>query len=382
MKSATASAVTDWSFTHAGAGTLTRRTFIVRAEPDRIPEWGLGLNINVPQLTVAERHQGSSQPLPTDLLAVTVVPTELSRGDLVVTDQSAGRVLCVRGERVELLADVQSWSHSVLFDAIPSADRRNVYISTCGIRGPLGEHYGVRGVGMVLELDARAGSVSRVFSAFHLVDPAGLVLSRDQRTLYVADFHGFGRDDALGHGGKIHAIDLESGSIRTISEGKHLVAPVGINPDGDDHLLVGNAMMRELSGFYGGSIVRVNINTGEQTLMHEHERGVSLIGAARLRDGSVCATRSDWPHQQKSAVVRITGDHAYEAIFEPTPGFLSSGIAVDDDGFWVAESVDRQLHKFDHSGTKLATVDLPAPAIRGELLKRASDTVESVRIVA
>lgn len=309
-------------------------------------------------------------------LAVDARPVVLEAGDLLVTDQANGSVLHVRDGQPQPLLQARSWSHSFLFDAIASRRRERLWVSLTGLNVPGDSYYfGVRGVGRVIEIDTRSGRLTRVFASPDLIDPAGLALSADEEHLFAADFNSFGTD------GKLHRIDLRDGEITVITHGEHLTTPVGLSPDGPDHVVLGVAQMPEV-GPDGGRLVRVDLRTGTQTVVHEHPKGMGeLIGALSLPNGAYASVRSEWPQQEQTALFLTTGGSEYWELHHPRPGFMSSGLAWSGQGIWVGESTRREIRHISLDGALLARIALPGER-DGDKLKRASKTLESVRLVA
>lgn len=325
------------------------------------------------------------KPNTAEPLVVKVKPTKLLKGDLLLTDQYASRIHLVRDGKLIPFINVASWSTSHLWDTVVNAKRDRIYVSMSGIRGPKLDFVGIRGVAGIIEINPETGDVTRVFSSIDpvskwpynemMIDPAGMVVLPDQKTLLVNDFNGFKSN------GKILAVDLESGKIEVFATG--FMEPAGLNLDGPDHVLVGNARMPgglEL----GGQIVRLNIHNKSREVLHEIESKTgALIGATRLADGTIIGSLSDWPAQQTSKVFKVTGPRESVELYQPKPGFLSSGITADGDGFWVGESNRRHLVKVGADGSILQRVKLGRrPESNPPLLERAFDTLESVKIVA
>lgn len=298
----------------------------------------------------------------------------LAAGDLLVTDQAKTRIVHARGSETTVLATIESWSHSYVFDAVASPDRRKLYVSMTGLNPPGPSYYfGIRGVGRVLEIDVATGNLLRTFASPDLIDPAGLVVAPDGRTLYISDFNSF-------HGnGKLHRVDLSSGVVETVTSGKHLITPVGMNADGSNHVIMANAKMPEVRA-PGGRLVRVDVRTGTQDLVHDHGSTLGeVIAAVPLPDGRYAGVRSEWPAQEHSAVF-VTDGSQHHDVYTPKPGFMSSGIAWDGDGIWLGESTRRQAQKIDLDGRVVATVNVDSDGTARKLA-RAADTLESVRVV-
>jgi hypothetical protein len=338
-------------------------------------------------LRTEERPLGAAAASEVDPLVVRVTPVRLQKGDLLVTDQFNSKVRLVRDGREQPFVDVGTWSKSHLWDAIASTDHKRVYVSLSGIRGPVIDYVGIRGLGAVLEIDPERGELLRTFTSIHpktghpytdrMIDPAGMVLLDEEKALLVNDFNGFKS------AGKVLRIDLASGDISVFADG--LAEPAGMTRDGRDHVLIANARMPQ-GAELGGQIVRLNVHSGEKEVLYDmYSSTGALIGAARFSDGKVYATLSDWPAQQTSAFFRVEGVDRATQLYQPKPGFLSAGVATDADGVWIAESVRRRLYKIAPDGKVLATVAVeggPADEARPPLLERAFDTLESVKTVA
>jgi hypothetical protein len=369
-------------------GGLSRRKFVVSVLATSAGALVLG------RTAIAQEYKpGYIPPSPfkdikpnvAEPLVVRVKPTKLLKGDLLVTDQYISKIHIIRNGKAKPFIDIDSWSTSHLWDVAVNAKRNRVYISMSGIRGPQLDFVGIRGVAGVVEVNTDTGKVERVFSSIDpvskwpyadmMVDPAGLVILPDQKTLLVNDFNGFKSD------GKILAIDLETGKISVFATG--LMEPAGLNMDGPDHVLIGNARMPG-GAELGGQIVRMNIHTKQKEVLHEIESKTgALIGATRLEDGTLVATLSDWPAQQESKVFKVSSLRESVELYQPKPGFVSSGITADGDGFWVGESLRRQLVKISPKGTVLQRVALNTrPENNPPLIERAFDTIESVKIIA
>lgn len=367
----------------------TRRSFIFRmaaAGAGGALLGGVGASLGT-GLRAEESSTGEAVPTRTEPIVVRINPMKLQQGDLLVTDQFKSKVRLVRDGASRPFVEVDTWSKSHLWDAIATPDRKRVYVSLSGIRGPVIDYVGIRGIGAVLEIDPEAGELKRTFTsldpqtghpfAHKMVDPAGMVVLPQQNTLLVNDFFGFKSS------GKILKIDLLSGDIDVFADG--FLEPSGMTPDGPDHVLIGNARMPG-GAELGGEIVRLNVRTGEREVLHNlHSSTGALIGAARFSDGKVYATLSDWPAQQTSMFFRVDGLNERTQLFQPRPGFLSAGVAIDRDGMWIGESVRRRLYKIAPDGSVLQTVQVeggPTNEANPPLLERAFDTLESVKYVA
>lgn len=352
-----------------GAG-ISRRAFV-----SSLVASGVVAGVGVALVEAPDRPaRGGVAPTEDYPVVVDARPVALRRGDLLVTDQANTQIVHVHDGVATPVVAVRSWSHSYVFDAVASPDRSRLYVSMTGLNVPGDRYYfGIRGVGRVLEIDTATGRLVRMFSSHDLVDPAGLVVSPDGRTLYVSDFNSF-------HGnGKVHAVDLASGEMRLVSKGDLLVTPVGMNADGPHHVVVGSAHMPEVRA-PGGRLVRVDLRDGSQSLVHAHPEVLGeVIAALPLPAGGYAAVRSEWPQQQQSAVF-VTAGEGYRDLYNPRPGFMSSGIAWDRDGIWVGESTRRQAQKIGLDGTVLQTVNIGSDGA-AKPLKRAADTLESVRVV-
>jgi hypothetical protein len=303
--------------------------------------------------------------------------TQVRKGDLIVADQKNGTVYQVRGNQATEIASFKTWSNGLLFSAVASPRSNRLWASITGLGMPSGSiYYGVHGVGRILQMDLSTGKLERVFAAKELVDPAGLLLTDDDRTLYVSDFNSFGTE------GRVLRVDLASGKVEVVTEGGHLTTPVGINGAGGDKVVVGSALMPEVNpAGTGGRVVEVDVRTGRQTVVHEHERRHgSLIGAAKLADGTYMATRSDWPNQGRSAVFATAGGSDFRVLSQPTFAFFGSGMAPTGDGAWVTESTQRQLQHLLPDGRVTQRIQLPGARV--ERLLAAEDTLESVSMVS
>jgi hypothetical protein len=309
-------------------------------------------------------------------ISVSVLPTTLHSGDLIIVDQRNQSILQVRGSTSTVIATIETWSKSLLFGAVGSAKTNTLWVSADGMVLPDGTvYYGLRGISRIIQVNLATGRAERVFAAPNLVDPTGLLLDESTGVLYIADFNSFGNS------GRVSRLDLSSGDVVVISEGKHLATPVGINWAGPDKVVVGSGLMPEVNnGASGGRIVEVDLRTGEQTLVHQHvtHHGV-VIGAVKLPGGTFMATRSDWPDQARTAVFATTGGDGFQLLFQPQPGFLGSGMAPTATGAWVTESTQRQLLHITPTGEVTAKVDLPG--LREFKLANADQTLESVSLV-
>jgi hypothetical protein len=371
-------------------GSLTRRTFVLSTLGATASGIALGafgnhvLGASGTSQPVREVAGANGKAAPTqEPVVVNVTPTRLQRGDLLITDQFHSRVLLSRDGVAAPLVEVSTWDNAHLWDAIASKDRQRVYISLSGMRAPTIDYVGIEGTGMVLEIEPAAGQLRRVFTAFDpatrtpyldkMIDPSGMLLLPDQQTLLISDFFGWQGN------GKILALNLNDGSVSVLASG--LDAPVGINPDGPDHVLVGNARMPG-GGEFGGQVVRVNIHTGDAEVLYAYDENPALISAARLADGTLIAVRTEWPRQQHSVLFSIDALGFATPLYHPQPGFLGSGISVDSDGVWIAESVRRQIVKVAPDGSILNIVTLDPSALDNvQPIRRAFDTIESVRVV-
>ena len=366
----------------------TRRSFILRmaaASAGGALLGGVGASLGAGLR--AEERESEAVPTRTDPIVVRINPVKLQQGDLLVTDQFKSKVRLVRKGASRPFVEVDTWSKSHLWDAVTTPDRKRVYVSLSGIRGPVIDYVGIRGIGAVLEIDPEAGELKRTFTsldpktghpfAHKMVDPSGMVVLPGENALLVNDFFGFKSS------GKILKIDLLSGDIKVFAEG--FLEPSGMTPDGPDHVLIGNARMPS-GAELGGQIVRLNVRTGEREVLHNIDSTTgALIGAARFSDGKVYGTLSDWPAQQTSMFFRVDGPNERTQLFQPRPGFLSAGVAADRDGMWIGESVRRRLYKVAPDGRVLETVQVeggPASEVNPPLLERAFDTLESVKYVA
>jgi hypothetical protein len=317
-----------------------------------------------------------------------VTPRRLERGDMLLTDQYNAKVYLVRNKQVLPFVDVRTWGRSHLWDAIASHDRKRIYVSMSGLRGPSLDYVGIKGIASIIEVDAETGKLLRTFSSTNeegwpnhkaFIDPTGLVLTSDNKYLLANDFIGFA------HKGMVLRFDLGSGEMKVLASG--LMEPSGLSPDGPDHVLIGNARMPG-GAELGGQIVRMNVHNSEQeVLFNVNLTTGAMIGAARLTDGTLVGTISDWPDQKRSTVIRVDGPDKFTPLLSPSLAFFSAQVAPDlHEGFWVAESVGRTLYHLNTKGDVLETVrvDECAADYRGptEPLVRAFDTLESIRLVA
>lgn len=327
------------------------------------------------------RQATIDEPFVVDMAGMT-----LRRDDLLVTNQRDSNVLLIRDGRASTLLEMHTLNNAYLWDTVASKDRSRLYVSASGVRTPVVGQVGVRGSGAIIEIDVARGEITRVFtSRRHLTDPSGLVLSPDESVLYVADYNDFGKV------GRISTVDLASGDVGLLSEGRLLRESTGISLDGDSHLLIGNANMPE-GGYAGGSIVRIEIATGSQEMLHDQSdedvpSAPSLIGAVRLASGEIVGARSEWPRQATSSIFKVTGPgpQDFENLYDPTPGFFGGGIAVTDsrDAFWVTESVRWEVLKIAADGRILERVQLdPQKSAEALPLPGAFETLESVKLVA
>lgn len=332
---------------------------------------------------------GRLSPVSREPLALDVTPRTLRTGDFLLTDQYNARVYLVRDRKILPFIDVDTWGRSHVWDAIATPDRKTVYLSMSGLRGPTLDYVGVKGLALIVELDPRSGKVLRSFSSVNdkgwphhqeFIDTTGMVLTSDGKRLLVNDFIGFA------HRGMILEFDLtKDGEVSVFRDG--LMEPAGLSADGPDHVLVGNARMPGGSEL-GGQVVRVNVNTGTKEVLFNVNRTTgALIGAIRLADGTLVGSISDWPDQLKSEVIRIDGKTKHKTLIQPDLAFFSAQMAPDpEEGFWVAESVSRTLLHMNTDGKVLERINVDdceaAPRAATQPLGRAFDTLESIRLVA
>lgn len=321
----------------------------------------------------------------TSFLVVAHCPTALKRGDLLVCDQGTSRVNLLRDGVSRPYLDVSSWCNAHLWDTAVSADRRRLYVSMSGMRGPTANHVGIAGSSAVLEIDTESGRLTRAFTAFDLMsgvpyadrmlDLAGVVLTPDGQQILGCDFN-----DWQGNG-RVVTIDINSGEVSVLTDG--LDQPSTLSVDGPDHVLVANT--RQPHGKAGGGqIVRVDIHTGQKEVLASIA-GVdaSLIGVVRLPDGSFIATMSEGT-QEKCVLVRIDADGGrHRVIFHPQPGFLGSGVALDDESVWVAETLRRRVYQVDLDGAVRRHIQVYDDVDENDLqfMFRGFDTLESVKVV-
>lgn len=313
-----------------------------------------------------------------------LAPLELQPGDLLVTDQANGRVVRVRGDVAVPCLDVSSWCNAHLWDTAVSADRQRLYLSVSGMRGPVANHIGIEGSSAVLEVDTASGRLTRAFTAFRsqvglpytdrMVDLAGITLTADGRTVLGCDFNKWQGN------GKVVGIDLDSGEVTIVADG--LDQPSSLAIDGPDHVLVANTAQPHGQAS-GGQVVRVNLRTGERAVVAEITGvAASLIGVGRLDDGTYVGTMSEGT-QDSCVLVRFDADGSHRVIWHPDPGFLGSGIAVDGDGVWVAETVRARVYRLDGSGREERYAQVYERTNGAEMHKmiRGFDSLESVTLV-
>jgi len=132
----------------------------------------------------------------------------------------------------------------------------------------------------IIRVDSQTGEQNLVVRGGLLNRPQAIAaLGKD---LYVTDVAT--ADGNFGIGRVIH-IDAATGEESVVSEGGLLVGPVGISADLDGGLIVSDpyTINEESADLFDGGIIRINISTGEQTLMARGEggfvnpRGIAIV---------------------------------------------------------------------------------------------------------
>ena len=313
-------------------------------------------------------------------------PTTLKRGDVLAVDQRSNRISLLRDGQSRPYLDISSAYQAHLWDVAVNSDRSRVYVSMSGMRGPTASHVGVAGTSAVLEIDAQSGNLLRAFTAYdeasglpyqdQMLDLAGLVITPDDTQVLACDFNNWQGN------GKVIAINLQTGMISVLAD--ELDQPSTLSVDGPDHVLVANT--RQPHGkASGGQIIRINTRTGTKEVVGEIS-GVdaSLVGVVRLPDGSFAGTMSEGT-QEKCMVFQLeAGSNQHRIIWHPQPGFLGSGISVQDDTLWVAETLRGRAYQLDFNGNIKQFVQVYAGVDQDnlEFMFRGFDTLESVKVVA
>jgi len=279
-------------------------------------------------------------------------PTTLKRGDVLAVDQRSNRISLLRDGQSRPYLDISSAYQAHLWDVAVNSDRSRVYVSMSGMRGPTASHVGVAGTSAVLEIDAQSGNLLRAFTAYdevsglpyqdQMLDLAGLVITPDDTQVLACDFNNWQGN------GKVIAINLQTGTISVLAD--ELDQPSTLSVDGPDHVLVANT--RQPHGkASGGQIIRINTRTGTKEIVGEIS-GVdaSLVGVVRLPDGSFAGTMSEGTQEKCMVFHMEAGSSQHRIIWHPQPGFLGSGISVQDDTLWVAETLRGRAYQLDFNG--------------------------------
>lgn len=312
-------------------------------------------------------------------------PTTLKRGDVLAVDQRSNRISLLRDGQSRPYLDISSAYQAHIWDVAVNSTQSRVYVSMSGMRGPTASHVGVAGTSAVLEIDAQTGNLLRAFTAYdevsglpyedQMLDLAGLVITPDDKKVLACDFNNWQGN------GKIIAIDLQTGVISVLTD--ELDQPSTLSVDGPDHVLVANT--RQPHGkASGGQIIRINTQTGVKEVVGEIS-GVdaSLVGVVRLPDGSFAGTMSEGT-QEKCMVFHMDADGSqHRIIWHPQPGFLGSGISVQDDTLWVAETLRGRAYQLDFNGNIKQFVQVYAGVDQDnlEFMFCGFDTLESVKVV-
>jgi hypothetical protein len=128
--------------------------------------------------------------------------------------------------------------------------------------------YVVNALGAVIRVNARTGAQTLIASGGYLERPQGISVSGND--VYVTDVAT--PDGNFGVGRIIH-VDAHSGAQTVVSEGGSLVGPMGIAITGGGQLIVAdpytvNPDSADLAdGGYDGAILRVDVASGEQTVL-------------------------------------------------------------------------------------------------------------------
>lgn len=132
---------------------------------------------------------------------------ETSSGDIVVTEQSSGRVVRVRSDRVEAIADGLSSPIG-----LREGDDRMLYVTE-------------EGASALTRIDPTSGAATRLVTGLSNVTYLELTA---ERVAYVSSFPSFTQT------GVVHRIDLraQSPSAQTFSSGFYVAEGLALDPDG------------------------------------------------------------------------------------------------------------------------------------------------------
>ncbi|GAA1239340.1 hypothetical protein GCM10009676_24980 [Prauserella halophila] len=322
----------------------------------------------------------------TNYVVVAHLPTELRPDDILVTDQATFSVKLVRDGVSRPYLDLSSWCKAHVWSTAVAPDRKHVYVSMSGMRGPIANMVGVEGSSAVLEVDTETGKLTRAFTAFRgglghpytdmFIDIAGIVVSPDGQFIYTCDFNGWQGN------GKVIAIDRSTGVPSVLVDG--LDQPSTLSLDGPYHLLVANT--RQPGGqASGGQVVRIDTRSGASTVVTDIvDVEASLIGVVRLDSGDLMATMSEGT-QDQCFVIRINGETGeWRRVWHPEPGFIGSGIHSDGKVVWVAETLRARVYAITPDGDPVRfhqihdDVDLADP----KKMIRGFDSLEAVTVVS
>jgi len=146
--------------------------------------------------------------------------------------------------------------------------------------------YVVNALGAVIRVNARTGAQTLITSGGYLERPQGIAVSG--KNIFVTDV---ATPDGNFGVGRIIQVDAHSGAQRVVSEGGSLVGPMGIADTRGGQLIVAdpytvNPDSADLAdGGYDGAIVRVDVASGEQTVLARGQqeflnpRGVVVVDA-------------------------------------------------------------------------------------------------------
>lgn len=321
----------------------------------------------------------------TNYLVVAHMPTTLQPGDLLVTDQATFSVKLVRDGVARPYLDLSSWCKAHVWSTAVSPDRKHVYVSMSGMRGPVANMVGIEGTSAILEIDTETGKLTRAFTAYRgglgfpysdmFIDIAGIVVSPDGGFIYACDFNNWQGN------GKVIAIDRRTREVSVLTDG--LDQPSTLSLDGPYHLLVANT--RQPHGkASGGQVIRIDTRSGQKSLIADISGiDASLIGVVRLNSGELIGTMSEGT-QDQCVVIRIAEDGSeWKRIWHPEPGFIGSGIYSDGEHVWVAETLRARVYELDPDGNPVKfhqihdDVDLMSP----NKMIRGFDSLEAVTVV-
>jgi hypothetical protein len=133
----------------------------------------------------------------------------------------------------------------------------------------------------IIKIDPRTGAQQLVSSGGILYNPLAIVPGPGDN-IYVLDEHAFGT-------GALDEINLASGHQRVISTGGLLRFPIDLAKDPSGDLIVFNRDSATDFTVGAGSVLRIDPNSGKQTLLSSNGDLTSLDGGTVARDGTIYA---------------------------------------------------------------------------------------------